>query len=478
LNSGAFPFAPEWFHSRLAGAGEILIALGLAVGAEQFGSMLQYSAVLGLLAMLWWGVNPHSSLRPLVALALVASPVFLAWVSSPKPMLLPGAMTTLALLISTYAIWNDSEKQALSISPSYSLVCLLVMMAAMMKFNFLLSGGLVGAFALLGMLKSGRALTAISIGLLCTALFFAPYPIWKHVYFGGAWIDTLTTPMPGHWPGTSKFEEYLRGYRDSYFPLSLLAPSSLGYLSTVLGIGALIALGALGAPLFLADKSVVKNDTPAKHYFVVIAIITAALGLLLGQSNSRFFLEPYYWLLFALLVWSPRLPATLGNTLAILVSTQALAVLAMISIGLALLSVGTINVEQRKAVLLQRGYDYSAAIWLDEVAPPNAVILSELRSVALIPRLTVSTDSRSYLTAEGIYEHAYFPMLRNKRPTHLLVRSDTNMPVPTRRCFTDVEAGPKRLFTATRNPFNSGSEFDIWLLKADHSCLTQLLKSE
>ena len=481
LNSGAFPFAPEWFHSRLAGAGEILIALGLAVGAEQFGAMLQCSAVLGLLAMLWWGVNPQSALRPLVALALVTSPVFLGWVSSPKPMLLPGAMTTLALLIGTHAIWNRSNTQALPIKSSFSLICLLVMMAAMMKFNFLLSGGLVGAFALLGMVKRGQTLAALSIGLVCTALFFAPYPIWKHVYFGGDWLSTLTTPMPGHWPGTSKFEEFLRGFRDSYFPLSLLVPPSLGYLSTVLGVGALLALsglGGLGAFLSLAKKSLVKNDALANHFFVVIALITATLGLLLGQLNARFFLEPYYWLLFALLVWSPRLPAMLRKTLMILVSTQALAVLTMNSIGLALLSVGAISVEQRKEVLLQRGYDYSAAIWLDEVAPTNAVVLSGLRSVALMPRLTISTDSRSYLIAEGLHEHAYFPMLRTKRPTHLLVQSDTNAPAPTRQCFTEIAAGPKRLRTATRNPFHSGGEFDVWLLKADDSCLNRLLESE
>jgi hypothetical protein len=455
-----------------------LIALGLAVGAEQFGAMLQCAAVLGLLAMLWWGINPQSTLRPLVALALVTSPVFLGWVSSPKPMLLPGAMTTLALLISTHAIWNRTNTQALPINASFSLVCLLVMMAAMMKFNFLLSGGLVGAFAFLGMLKRGRMRIAISIGLICTALFLAPYPIWKHVYFGGDWLSTLTTPMPGHWPGTSKFEEFLRGFRDSYFPLSLLVPPSLGYLSTVLGVGALLALGGMGAFLSLTKKSVVKNDAPAIHHFVVIALITATLGLLLGQLNARFLLEPYYWLLFALLGWSPRLPAMLRKTLVILVSTQALAVLGMISIGLALLSVGAISVEQRKEVLVQRGYDYSAAVWLDEVAPRNAVVLSGLRSVALMPRLTISTDSRSYLTAEGLDEHAYFPMLQTKRPTHFLVRSEANAPAPTPQCFTEIAAGPKRLRTATRNPFHSGDEFDVWLLKADDSCLKRVLESK
>ena len=55
LNTGAFPYAPEWFDSRLAGAGEVLIGLGLSIGAEQFGSLLQFLGLVGIIGILRHG---------------------------------------------------------------------------------------------------------------------------------------------------------------------------------------------------------------------------------------------------------------------------------------------------------------------------------------------------------------------------------------------------------------------------------------
>ncbi len=53
LNNGGMPANPEWFHSRFAGNGEVLNALGLAVGAEQFGSLLQFASLMAVASLLW-----------------------------------------------------------------------------------------------------------------------------------------------------------------------------------------------------------------------------------------------------------------------------------------------------------------------------------------------------------------------------------------------------------------------------------------
>lgn len=110
LNEGGMPFAPEWFHSRLAGNGEVLNALGLAVGAEQFGALLQFAGLMGIVGLLLraesnyehQGETTAAKLRPMIALAALSAPVLLLLVSSPKPQLLPIAMTTLALALVFY----------------------------------------------------------------------------------------------------------------------------------------------------------------------------------------------------------------------------------------------------------------------------------------------------------------------------------------------------------------------------------------
>ncbi len=45
LRFDKYMFYPEWFTSLQSGNGEILIALGLSVGSEQFGSLVQFSSI-------------------------------------------------------------------------------------------------------------------------------------------------------------------------------------------------------------------------------------------------------------------------------------------------------------------------------------------------------------------------------------------------------------------------------------------------
>ena len=183
LNTGAFPFAPEWFHSRLAGSGEVLIAMGLAIGAEQFGSLLQYSGVLGIVGVFRHGfvpTNPASreptdQWRKIITLAAVSSPVFLAWVTSPKPMLLPVAMTTVALMVVVSMIAGKKvESTPSQRRNAFVLTCLLVMVASVTKMNFLLSGAVVGFAAIGYMVRHRQTVLALTIGIIGSLLIMAP----------------------------------------------------------------------------------------------------------------------------------------------------------------------------------------------------------------------------------------------------------------------------------------------------------------
>ena len=54
LNNGYFPTDWTWFHARQAGAGELLISLGLSIGAEQFGNLAQYSGLISIVGLLFY----------------------------------------------------------------------------------------------------------------------------------------------------------------------------------------------------------------------------------------------------------------------------------------------------------------------------------------------------------------------------------------------------------------------------------------
>jgi len=57
LNNGGIFVAPEWFHGRQTGNGEVLNAMAISVGAEQFGSLLQYVSLLGIVGIILFARN-------------------------------------------------------------------------------------------------------------------------------------------------------------------------------------------------------------------------------------------------------------------------------------------------------------------------------------------------------------------------------------------------------------------------------------
>ena len=52
INYGLFPKDISWFHAAQSGIGEIPIIFGLIVGAEQFGSLCQFSGLISIVGIL------------------------------------------------------------------------------------------------------------------------------------------------------------------------------------------------------------------------------------------------------------------------------------------------------------------------------------------------------------------------------------------------------------------------------------------
>lgn len=471
LNTGAFPAEPGWFHSRLAGAGEVLIALGLALGAEQFGALLQWVGLLSVVNLLLKVrvvslPSPHfgsPDRRGWWILLLLATPIYLAWIPSAKPMILPGAMTTLALYL-THQLLEKRSGEPFQQAWIYScLIFCLALTAANMKFNFHLSAGLIIALALYAQYKGGRLRTTIFVLAGSLLVVYFPFISWKWSNFGGSPIEIITSPLAGEWPGTENFENYLRSYRDStlFFPLSLVVPNGLGNITTVFGVGLPLLLVAL------LRRNVWKTE------FFVIALLTAGLGSLLGQGNSRFYLEPFYWGLIAVVIYMRPRGAQTGAVLVqrVLIGIQGVGVGVAIVFGIVTISLGSLKGEWRQKVMKLTANDYSVMYWLDSVLPKEAVILSDLRSTALIPRQAYSNDARSFIAVTHPKRSIYFPkMTAFSVPLYLVTAEESPTSIPS-RCVGPLVAGPFEGMSATRNPWNRGVNNRVWIYEIGHSCL-------
>jgi hypothetical protein len=460
LNNGTFPFIPEWFHSRLSGNGEVMIALGLSIGSEQFGSIVQFTGLIGVVGLFIGGEvdksnsNEKSYRRPILAVAAASAPVLLFLISSTKPQFLLVAMTTLA-----FALIVFPSRRYLAPRPAllgFTLICLLVMTASQGKFSFLLGGGVIGLLGFAIIARQGLFLPAIGIGVLVTLIVLAPPLLWKYFHFGGDLINALIKPFPGDWAGYDGFEEVLRGYQDSPipFPLSLVIPSGIGTISTIIG-GGLILMLALRP-----------GRDPWSWTLVLAALFASVIGATLGQTTSRFFLEPFYWILMALLI----APVSLSNNLEFkwlrwTVSCQAVLTIILGFYGAVTLLPGALTVTWRNSVMGSYANGYSVMKWADSVLPANAVLLSGHRSVALAPREVVPIDWANFVKFDTVQSMPYLLRLKARGISHMLVIGDSAYSGPLKGCLGKTIAGPWYGRSATRNPFNTGGNYTAWIIE-------------
>ena len=73
---------------KSVGSGELLIALGLSVGSEQFGTLVQFSSILTIIYVFLNINKSNKQISKLILIGVITTPVFLFLISSPKPQLM------------------------------------------------------------------------------------------------------------------------------------------------------------------------------------------------------------------------------------------------------------------------------------------------------------------------------------------------------------------------------------------------------
>jgi hypothetical protein len=461
LNSGAIYNTPEWFHSRLSGSGEVLNALGLSVGAEQFGSLLQFIALIGIIGLILDSERKDKKkftrdreLTNILATLILSTPVIIFLVSSSKFQLLPVSMTSLALCLIVFpSRRNLSSSETIK---GFFLVCILVMVASQTKLNYLLSGGVVGLIALTIMYRKKLIWQSTVIGLFVALIIIAPVLIIKSQLYESGYIEALFSPFPGNFPGLDLFERVIRNGQDSnvIFPFSLILPSGIGSITTILGVGV----------LFIAFIR------PNHDNWIILLLITLmlvfALTVGLGPRSSRSYLEPYFWSLIAISLQNENiLFEKLRKFIKPIVLMQSISVILLCWYGVATLSPGGISTLWRDNVMNNSANGYAIMKWADEVLPSNAVLLTAHRSMALVPRKSVSLDWLFYVEPGKTDISRYIERIKKNNVTHILLSgSQINQNAPQYIAFSNCLGFQssdaileKEFVYVTRNPFNTGS---------------------
>lgn len=369
------------FHSRLSGAGETLIAIGLIFGSEQFGNLIQFSGLVSLFGIYskFKKKNNH-----IFFLLILTTPVILFLTTTAKPQLFNICASTVALAL---CLFRDkisfSKKEELI---KYALILVLLFASYQVKFSFILSTFLIGSLVLYQSICKKYYLEFFFISSILFLLICFPPILWKTFHFNGLFIQYLYSPLPMHLPGMQEFKQYLIsvGHNENFY--NLIFPHNLKQFTNSLGIGAFF--------IFLVNY---KKNSDAK-FIIIISILFIVISFLLGQQTARFFLEPFYWIMMSCIYFGLVKNYTFFNFLCRL---QILLIIPIIIYGIIFLSPGSLTKNLRDKVLKNNANGYSLFQWSNELINEDETVLSGHRSISLGKSKTISMDFITFRGAQN-----------------------------------------------------------------------------
>lgn len=429
----AYP-RPDWLDARLVGLGEALNMLGLAGGTDVFGASLQFSGLL-LTTIAVMSMARTDSDRLLAAMVVIGCPLLLFLIPNQKPQMLPTASTTIALIM--------IAQRFKSIDPVT--ICLAlgnVFFAMSCKYSFLLSGSIVIGTLLVAAYQNRQVGIAICFGLAGFLIFLFPLYLQKFLFYG----DPLTPLLERFFEKNVAVIEYanmLQDYKDpGAYALSLIFPGAVGSASTALGIGAFLIFGIPGV-------------SGSGWLLITCGLLLAILTGLMGQVAARFIFEPYLWISAAVVGYNTW---KIKRVFFKLMVGQMLGVAVLAAFAATILFPGVLSDSLRQRVMQKYAAGYSEAKWLDKSLPQNAVVLTDLRSMALMPRQFLASQSINFsllVKDEGAIRS--LPQLLKDHGVDTWV---TDFPCTNpflRNLFPTALGEPHTFRKAVRNPWNTGS---------------------
>lgn len=439
---------PEWYNGRMASIGEKINAIGLSVYSLQFGPLMQIAGYVSIAVILAGVFSDREKNKYLMPLALMSAPVFLFLGTSAKPQILPTALSCLSF----YLIHSLEKFNWLLYKDKYIIIStsfLLSSVAFTHKFSFIISLTFIVMYIYWICIKYKIKFITCCI-LLTLVLLIVIFPAYydKNMRYGSNLFEYFLNPVSSNESSLIYFIETARHYKESkfVFPIYLIIPDSFGKVSTVLGVGVLIA----AIPIFL--NKIVSNFLRA---LIGLNIFVLAL---VSMPSSRFFLEIYIWLLIVLGL-SGYLFSTYNTKLIraaiYLQSTFVIVCLMPISFYASgqVLGLGVTSFKER----FVNGYNLYK--WYDAKIDSQESILLDHRSGSLTSRNVVSMEAYEFsknttnnfdtLTSQLIKYGVKYAVTVEKSESFNKISN----------CSAGQKFGPEKLRISTRNPFNSDYEY-------------------
>ena len=454
INEGRIPNFSTHFHSKLVGAGEVIISIGLIAGTEQLNSMLQFFGLLSI-----FGLLKKSCKNYIFFFAVVLGcPVIIFFVSTIKPHLFHIAANSLIFALIFLDQTKRSEKENLL---KYLFSIAILSLSVQAKFSFLLAFVLMASFIFYESLKNKLFVKTTIYSSIILLFTYLPFIYWKYLEYEYSIINLFLQPFPTNDPAEQRFMYYLINAGRGGNPLlGIIFPGNLNTLTNSLGPGAFL--------FFLLFKDLRKN-----FKVIILIFLFILIGYFKGQPSSRFFLEPFIWVILALSLTfhKSKIEKFFENILKI----QYLLFLTAIVFGALSIFPGTLTTSLMFDVLEKNANGYSLFKWankkLDDLNYYGPII-STHRSIAYSKNLPISQDFIWLTEINKLKYKKYADEIYNLKPKYIVSTSASHYHEYFNNCDLVLVAKKENLgMHAMRKPFSKGNYYDGYIFSINHNKL-------
>ena len=438
LKDGIYPISLFHFHSFLAGAGEIFIALGLLFGSDQFANIIQFISLIPVIGI----IRQISNKKYFYLLLAILSPTLIFLVSASKPQLYFACsnFVIFSLFVLKFNSLNSNNNYLLF--SKYFITALILIISVHGKFSFILSSGIIGIIMLLNSIYNKKIFIFIVSILSASIILYFPIIFWKTANFGGNIFDYMFTPIPTSILGSELMNPYIVNYKRHETFLYLIFPKNIGQISYSIGFACLYLLF-----IFLVKK---KNKI---FYLITGSIfIYIVVVILKGPVVARFFIEPYFWLILLLCNFNFYRKIKLLDLIS---RAQGLILIPILLYGIFALSPASLSKKMREKVLENNANGYLMFKWANSKLKPDDVVIVAHRSMGfanfnVIPDEFVNWAIFNNENTIKIYKD----LLMEKNPRYIL-GEEKYLNMRYTKCLGNIFAeGIKVNIHAARNPFN------------------------
>ena len=371
---------------KLVGPGELLIALGLSLGSEQLGGIIQFSSFFTIFYC-FKEIKKNISSN-LILLATITTPTIILLATTQKPQLLHIANVLLCSYF-LYKIYINNFSDKLIVK-YVSLIILFVSINILVKFSFSLSSSIIIITLIYILFLKKKFVLLFFPAIIITLIMFIPKYIFMNKYYDVVLINFLTSSLPTNLSLYDSINSYLKQISNGsrVIPTWIMFPKNFGALSDIIG------------PVFFSFLLFKFKRNRVFIYVLFFFLGFVILILNFGQATSRFIYEGFVVLQMFLLITTIKYKK-IFNYYKNYIYFQTIICIFILIYFVISLTPGSFTKNLRLDVMKNNANGYELMKWANSKLKKEEQIISSHRSLSLLNNKSYSLFFLKFLDKDS-----------------------------------------------------------------------------